>query len=366
VVCNQIMRPIYVVAEIGVNHNGNTDMAFQLIDAAIMAGANAVKLQTFKAESLVINNAVKAAYQMQTTDPEESQLAMLKRLELSRETHHELIAYCKEKEIGFLSTAFDVESLDFLVNDLGLRTLKISSGEITNAPLLFAYAQTGCDLILSTGMASLGEIEEALGVLAFGLMKGADTSLNPSRAAFQDAYLSSTGQQLLKKKVTVLHCTTEYPAPPEDINLNAMVTMRDTFGLKMGYSDHSDGIIVSIAAAVMGATLIEKHFTLDKSQLGPDHKASLEPEELTAMINAIRIVEKVMGSGVKGPMPSELKNRPIIRKSLIASQSIQAGEVFSEENLVVKRPGTGISPMEYWSILGTPARVAFETDQPLT
>lgn len=356
------MSRIFIIAEAGVNHNGNPDLAFKMVDAAVQAGADAIKFQTFKAGNLVVKNAVKADYQQQTTDSNESQFAMLKRLELTHDMHHELIAYCKEKGIEFLSTAFDTESLDFLVNGLDLKTLKIPSGEITNGPLLLAHAQTGCDLIVSTGMATLEEVEEMLGVIAFGLMHGLNAKC-PSHTAFQEAYFSSQGQQLLQEKVTLLHCTTEYPAPPEDINLTAMLTMRNAFGLITGYSDHSKGIVVPIAAATLGASLIEKHFTLDKTLPGPDHKASLEPDELRDMVAAIRLIEQIMGNGVKGPMPSELKNRPIARKSLVASQSIKPGEAFTYENMTVKRPGTGVSPMDYWELLGSASHQSYSKDE---
>jgi N-acetylneuraminate synthase len=356
------MSNVFVIAEAGVNHNGNKEMAFQLVDAAVAADADAVKFQTFITANMVTKRAEKAVYQKQMTEVSESQFAMLKRLELPHETHLELINYCKQKNIGFLSTAFDSESLNFLANDLGLKTLKIPSGEITNGPLLLEHAQTGCDLILSTGMATLGEVEEALAVLTFGLINKADNLIQPSKAEFQKTYLSKEGQHLLKEKVTVLHCTTEYPATPKEINLNAMLTLRNAFGLKTGYSDHSEGIIVPIVASAMGATLIEKHFTLDKALPGPDHKASLEPEELRAMVCAIRTVKQVMGTGVKCPMKSELNNRSIARKSLVASQSIHTGELFSVENLAIKRPGTGISPMEYWDILGKVAHTYIDQD----
>ena len=345
------MSKIYVIAEAGVNHNGSSEMAFQLVDAAVDAGADAVKFQTFKAENLVTKSADKAEYQKKTSRGSESQFNMLKRLELSYEMHHQLIEYCAKKGITFLSTAFDSDGLRFLVDDLGLTTLKIPSGEITNGPLLLEHAQTSCDLILSTGMASLGEVEEALGVIAFGLLGSETNNTKPNRAAFQQAYFSEQGQELLKKKVTVLHCTTEYPAPVGEINLNAMVTMQQAFGLKTGYSDHSEGITVPIAASTMGATLIEKHFTLDKTLPGPDHKASLDPKELKDMVSAIRTVEQVMGNGVKGPMPSEIKNRQAARKSLVASELIREGDQFTEHNITIKRPGTGRSPMEYWNIL---------------
>jgi len=342
-----------VIAEAGVNHNGSSEMAFLLVDAAVEAGADAVKFQTFKAENLVTKSADKAEYQKATTGVGESQYEMLKRLELSYEMHHQLIEYCKKKGIEFLSTAFDTDSLRFLVDDLGLTTLKIPSGEITNGPLLLEYAQTGCDLILSTGMATLGEVEEALGVIAFGLLSGKNSHIKICRAAFQQAYFSEQGQACLKEKVTVLHCTTEYPAPAKEINLNAMLTMHQAFGLKTGYSDHSEGITVPIAASAMGATLIEKHFTLDKALPGPDHKASLEPDELKQMVTAIRMVEQVMGNGVKGPMSSEIKNREVARKSLVATEEVLEGDEFTVRNLAIKRPGRGLSPMQYWDVLGT-------------
>jgi len=344
---------IFVIAEAGVNHNGSAEMAIQLVDAAVEAGADAVKFQTFKAENLVTKSADKAEYQKATTGADESQYDMLKRLELSYEMHHQLIEYCKKKGIEFLSTAFDTDSLRFLVDDLGLTTLKIPSGEITNGPLLLEYAQTGCDLILSTGMATLGEVEEALGVIAFGLLSGKNSHIKICRAAFQQAYFSEQGQACLKEKVTVLHCTTEYPAPAKEINLNAMLTMHQAFGLKTGYSDHSEGITVPIAASAMGATLIEKHFTLDKALPGPDHKASLEPDELKQMVTAIRMVEQVMGNGVKGPMSSEIKNREVARKSLVATEEVLEGDEFTVRNLAIKRPGRGLSPMQYWDVLGT-------------
>jgi len=347
------VKKIFVIAEAGVNHNGSSEIAFQLVDAAVEAGADAVKFQTFKTENLVTKSADKAEYQKATTGVGESQYEMLKRLELSYEMHHQLIEYCKKKGIEFLSTAFDTDSLRFLVDDLGLTTLKIPSGEITNGPLLLEYAQTGCDLILSTGMATLGEVEEALGVIAFGLLSGKNSHIKICRAAFQQAYFSEQGQACLKEKVTVLHCTTEYPAPAKEINLNAMLTMHQAFGLKTGYSDHSEGITVPIAASAMGATLIEKHFTLDKALPGPDHKASLEPDELKQMVTAIRMVEQVMGNGVKGPMSSEIKNREVARKSLVATEEVLEGDEFTVRNLAIKRPGRGLSPMQYWDVLGT-------------
>jgi N-acetylneuraminate synthase len=346
---------IFVIAEAGVNHNGSIDMALKLVDAAKAAHADAVKFQTFKAQNLVTSSAAKAIYQQRTTDSNESQYTMLKRLELSYESHQTIINYCKKVGIEFLSTAFDLESLDFLVNDLDLRILKVPSGEITNGPLLLAHARTGCELIISTGMTTLEEIEEALGIIAFGLINGQNLDEVPSSEAFRKAFSSEEGKSHLKSKVVLLHCTTEYPAPVKDINLNAMRTMRDTFGLDVGYSDHSEGFTVSIAATALNAKIIEKHFTLDKNLEGPDHKASLEPEELRQMIIEIRTAELALGDGVKVPQSSEMGNRLIARKSLVAASNIKKGDVFTEKNLTTKRPGSGKSPMEYWNMLGKTA-----------
>jgi len=354
------MKPIYIIAEAGVNHNGSKEKAFILVDMAVEAGVDAIKFQTFKAENIATERADKAIYQKLTTDKEETQFALLKSLELSYEVHKELVDYCREKNIDFLSTAFDLESLTFLANNLQLTTLKIPSGEITNGPLLLAYAQTGCDLILSAGMSSLGEVEQALGVLAFGLLN--DRTTQPSREMFLQAYSSTAGQQILKEKVTLLHCTTEYPAPLRDININAMLTMKNAFGLKIGYSDHSEGFTVPIVATALGATLIEKHFTLDKTLSGPDHKASLDPNELAAMVKEIRVVEQVMGNGIKCPQPSEINNRQVVRKSLVALKNINSGEVFSDENITAKRPDIGINPMQYWDVIGTESSVNFIKD----
>jgi N-acetylneuraminate synthase len=273
------------------------------------------------------------------------------------------VNYCQENSIDFLSTAFDSESLDFLVKDIGLKRLKIPSGEIINGPMLLEHALTGCDLILSTGMATLGEIEDALAILAFGFLNVDSTQIDPSRVAFQEAFLSEEGSRLLKERVTLLHCTTEYPAPINEINLNAMLTMHNVFDLKVGYSDHSEGISIATAATALGATLIEKHFTLDRSLPGPDHRASLEPDELKSMVDAIRTIEAALGNGTKRPTPSELKNQYIVRKSLVAAQEIKKGETFTEENLVIKRPGNGVNPMNYWDYLGEKATKHLYPDQ---
>ncbi|MBQ4858422.1 N-acetylneuraminate synthase [Pseudoalteromonas sp. MMG007] len=341
-----------IIAEAGVNHNGSDDLAFSLVDAAHQAGADIVKFQTFKAKNLVTEDAQQAEYQITNSGQKESQYSMLKRLELSYETHHKLVKYCNDLGIEFLSTAFDSESLSFLVDDLGITRLKLPSGEITNAPLVLEHARTGCDLIVSTGMATLSEIEQVLSVIAFGYINAEG---NPTDETLQAAYFSEQGKQLLKDKVTLLHCTTEYPAPFNDINLNAMDTMKDAFKLKVGYSDHSAGIVVPIAAVAKGATLIEKHFTVDKALPGPDHKASLDPIELKEMVDGIRIVEKILGDGIKGPRPSEVKNKAVARKSVVAAQAIKQGEVFTADNLAVKRPGGGIEPINFWKLLDSPA-----------
>lgn len=349
---------VKIIAEAGVNHNGSKELAFKLIDAAHSAGVDIVKFQTFKAKNLVTKSAQQADYQKQNTGVTESQYEMLSRLELDYDTHKSLVTYCNELGIEFLSTAFDKESLDFLVQDLKLKTLKIPSGELTNAPFVLEHARTGCDLIVSTGMANLAEIEAALGIIAFGLIS--ENNSEPSLQAFEEAYNSKQGQKALKEKVTILHCTTEYPAPVNEINLNAMTTLKDSFHLTTGYSDHSTGITIPIAATALGAQLIEKHFTLDKTMPGPDHKASLEPSELKDMVQAIRDIELALGNGVKGPQPSEIKNKPIARKSLIAAQAIKSGDVFTESNLTIKRPGNGMSPVLYWSLLGSSATQDYE------
>jgi len=343
--------PIQIIAEAGVNHNGKRDLALRLIDAAAEAGADAVKFQTFKAEKLVSAGAAKAAYQQRDDGSGETQLAMLKRLELDLPDHRLLVDHCQRRGIDFLSTAFDHGSLCFLVDELGLTTLKIPSGELTNGPLLLATARHGQRIIISTGMATLGEIEQALGVVAFGFVSRPNDI--PSHAAFRDAYISAEGQAFLRERVVLLHCTTEYPAPLEDVNLDAMLTLGHAFRLDYGYSDHTRGITIPIASAALGASLIEKHFTLDHNLPGPDHKASLEPEELHSMVRAIREVELARrGDGIKGPCPSELDNRDVARRSLVAKKHIAKGDIFTLDNLTTKRPGTGLSPMEYWSLMG--------------
>jgi N-acetylneuraminate synthase len=287
---------------------------------------------------------------------------MVKRLELSYDAHRRLIDYCNKLGIEFLSTAFDNESLYFLVNELEINTLKIASGELTNAPFVLKHAQTGCNLVVSTGMATLGEIEMALGVIAFGLLNRSE-SIIPSQKLFLEAYSSKEGQKALREKVKLLHCTTEYPAPFEDINLSSMETMGKVFGLPVGYSDHSKGISIPVAAVARGACIIEKHFTLDKSMDGPDHKASLEPNELSEMVKAIREVELAIGDGLKAPQPSEIKNKLIARKSLVAACAIEQGTIFKPEHFAMKRPGTGMSPYDYWKLLGTKASKSYAADE---
>ncbi len=314
-----------IIAEAGVNHNGDLAMAKQLIDAAAKAGADLVKFQTFSADRLVTSTASKADYQTRNTKNAESQQEMLRRLELSAEMHNDLIAHCAEREIGFFSTAFDMESIELLVG-LGQDLFKIPSGEITNLPYLRRIGELRKSIILSTGMATLGEIESAIDVL-----KQAGTP---------------------RDNITVLHCTTEYPTPMTEVNLRAMLSIQQAFGVEVGYSDHTPGIEVAIAAVAMGASVIEKHFTLDCNLPGPDHKASLEPEGLEAMVSAIRNTEIALGDGVKRLTESETRNKPVMRQSMVASQAIKAGEIFSSKNLTTKRPGTGISPMRWDEVVG--------------
>ena len=329
------MKKVFIIAEAGVNHNGSSDIAKELIDAAVKAGADAVKFQTFKAANLVSKTAQKADYQKQTTDVEESQFEMIQKLELDVDTHKELISYCKHKNILFLSTPFDHESIE-LLHKLGLEVFKIPSGEITNLPYLRHIGSLNKRVILSTGMANLGEIEAAINVI---MQAGSN-----------------------RKNITILHANTEYPTPMEDVNLKAMVTIGNAFNTNYGYSDHTLGIEVPIAAVALGASIIEKHFTLDKNMPGPDHRASLEPHELISMIQAIRNIEQALGSTVKQPSPSETKNKSIARKSLVAKTSIKKGEFFTEENLTIKRPGTGISPMRWDEVIGTKAVNNYQED----
>lgn len=350
----------YIIAEAGVNHNSSVELAKELIDVAAEAGANAVKFQTFKTEKLVSKNVPKATYQKQSTDANESQFAMIKKLELDEQSHYELIDYCNKKEIQFLSTPFDFDSVDLLANQLDLPKLKVSSGDINNAPLLLKMARTGKQIILSTGMSNLAEIERALAVIAFGYV---NLNENPSLESFYKTYISNEGQKQMKNKVTLLHCTSEYPAPFEDVNLNSMLTLKNSFGLPVGLSDHTLGITVPIAAVALGATVIEKHFTIDKKLPGPDHQASLEPNELKEMVKSIRQVELALGSSIKSPTPSEIKNKLLVRKSLVAARTIKKGEKFTVDNLTIKRPGLGIEPIYYWDFLKKKAERDYQEDE---
>jgi N-acetylneuraminate synthase len=352
----------FVVAEAGVNHNGALDLALRLVDAAADAGADAVKFQTFRAERVIAASAPKAAYQTQTTDAGESQLDMVRKLELKREFHRPLAERCAARGILFMSTAFDDESARFLVDELDLPVLKIPSGEVTNAPLLLALAKFNLPMILSTGMSTMAEVETALGVLAFGLTQRQEP---PSAAAFADAYASASGRRALADKVVLLHCTSEYPAAYDETNLRAMDAMREAFGLPVGLSDHTRGIAVPIAAVARGAVAVEKHFTLDRAMPGPDHKASLEPGELADMVAGIRAAEAALGRPVKEPTAAELGNRPVVRRGLVAARTIAKGEIFTADNVAAKRPATGLSPMRYWDLIGQPARRGYAPDEPI-
>lgn len=330
------MKRTLIIAEAGVNHNGDIAKAKALIDKGVEAGVDYVKFQTFKAGNLVTKQAKRAAYQDKNTQDNDSQYEMLKKLELSQKDHQELIDYCTQKGVKFLSTGFDNESLAFL-SQLGVTIAKVPSGEITNLPYLRQVASLFPEVILSTGMATIAEIKDAVKVL--------------------------TDEGISKEKITILHCNTEYPTPMEDVNLKAMLHIQRELGVSIGYSDHTLGIEVPIAAVALGATVIEKHFTLDKTLPGPDHKASLEPDELTAMVSAIRNIEKAIGgSGLKEVSPSEEKNKPIARKSIVAATKIAQGEVFTPKNLTIKRPGTGISPMRWDEVIGKKAKQDFQED----
>jgi len=329
------MNKVFIIAEAGVNHNGSIDLAKQLIDVAASSGVDAVKFQTFKASTLVSKNAQKANYQKQTTDSNESQFDMIKKLELDIDTHKKLISYCKNKNITFLSTPFDHDSID-LLSGLDLEIFKIPSGEITNLPYLKHIGSLNKRVILSTGMSNLGEIEDALNILI----------------------TSGTARY----NITILHANTMYPTPMEDVNLRAMQTIGKAFNVSYGYSDHTLGIEVDIAAVAMGASVIEKHFTLDKNMEGPDHKASLEPDELKAMVKGIRNIEMALGSPIKQASTSEKPNMIIARKSLVANNAIKKGEKFTKENLAIKRPGTGINPMRWDEIISQVAQKDYEAD----
>jgi N-acetylneuraminate synthase len=348
---------VYLIAEAGVNHNGDKDLAMQLIDAACAAGSNAVKFQTFAAAALAAKDAPKAAYQKETTGVSETQFEMLKRLELPHDWHFELRDYCKTKRIDFLSTPFDSGSLKFLVETIGMKIIKVPSGEITNGPFLLEIARTGRKVILSTGMSTIDDIRCALGVLAFGQ---STNGMQPSMQAFEDAFESEAGQAALKKNVSILQCTSAYPTPLDQANIKAISTLKDTFELRTGFSDHTKGTIASLAAVALGADVIEKHFTLDRALPGPDHKASLEPDELCRLFLNIRDVEKSLGTGEKVQQPAEVDTANVARKSLFTTRAIAKGKVFSDDALVAQRPGDGVSPMRYWDEIGTTAKRSYQ------
>lgn len=334
------VQKVIIIAEAGINHNGDIKQAKKLIDAAVDAGVDYVKFQTFKTGKVVTKSAKRAEYQSANSSTDESQYDMITRLELSEEAHLELVEYCREKGVKFLSTGFDLESLDFL-NKVGIPMFKIPSGEITNLPYLRKIAGFKKPVVMSTGMANMDEVREAYEILI--------------------------NSGLEKEQITIVHCNTEYPTPMDDVNLTAMLDIRREFGTDTGYSDHTMGIEVPIAAVALGARVIEKHFTLDRNLPGPDHRASLEPETLKAMVLAIRNTEQaISGSGKKEPSPSEIKNKPVARKSIVAARNIKKGEVFTEDNLTVKRPGIGISPMQWDHVIGTNADKDFAEDELIT
>lgn len=339
-----------IIAEAGVNHNGDLAMALDLVDKAAEAGADYVKFQTFKATKLASASAKKASYQARTTDGAESQLAMLQRLELSVADHETIMARCAENGVRFLSTPFDLDSLALLTETFALPEIKLGSGDLTNAPLLLAAGRSGVRIILSTGMGSLSEVEEALGVLAFAMCR---EGAPKARADFAEVLLDPTVWPVLAARVTLLHCTTEYPAAVEDTNLHAMETLRRAFRIQVGYSDHTVGEAVSLAAVALGACVLEKHFTLDRTLPGPDHAASLEPGELTSLIRGVRAVERALGTGIKQPGAAEVANRAVARKSLLAARDLPEGHVLTLDDIAVKRPGDGISPMALWDTVGT-------------
>ncbi|OXS79275.1 N-acetylneuraminate synthase [Domibacillus enclensis] len=350
----------YIIAEAGVNHNGSFDLACVLVDAAKAAGAEAVKFQTFKAENLVTKSAKQAGYQVVNIGKEMSQFHMLKNLELSFDEFIRLKEYCDHQEIDFLSTPFDKESVDFLLDELHIEKVKIPSGELTNTPFIHYIATKQKPIILSTGMADMKDIHESLSFIAYGLAFP-QKNINPKDV--QAFYKTKEAKSVLQQYVTVLHCTTEYPTPLEEVNLRAIDYLKNELQVTVGFSDHSAGIYVPVAAVARGASVIEKHFTISRLLPGPDHRASLEPDELTEMVKAIRNVEESLGQTEKIPTKSEQKNRVAVRKSLIAAHPIKKGEVFSKENLLIKRPGSGMEPSLYWTLLGKEASKDYEPEE---
>lgn len=354
------MISTFIIAEAGVNHNGDMDRAVEMIDVAVDTGSDAIKFQSFKADRVATERAEKCSYQELATGSGGSQREMLQALELSLKDHVRLADHCATRGIEFMSTPFDPESLIFLVNKLDMRRIKIPSGELVNPILLLEAARSRRPLILSTGLANLEEVEIALGVIAYGL---AHPTGFPGRADIHASLGSGAASSKLAESLTILHCVSDYPAAPQDVNLRAMKTMADKFTIPVGLSDHTAGITVSIAAVAMGATVIEKHFTLDKDLPGPDHKASLSPSELRDLVVGIRMVEMAMGSGVKAPGAKEAANKTAIRGSLVATDRISAGAELTLENVTVKRPGDGLSPMDLLDLYGTPASRDYENDE---
>ncbi|MDZ5471964.1 N-acetylneuraminate synthase [Bacillus sp. 31A1R] len=354
------MKKTFIIAEAGVNHNGSLKLAMRLVDAAVQAGADAIKFQTYKTENLVTRSARQAIYQKKNIGKHSTQFEMLKELELDYSQFLILKKYCDKQNILFMSTPFDLVSVDFLIKDLSLKMIKVPSGEITNAPYLYRIASLGVkNIILSTGMSTIEEIHNALAFLAYGF----SLKSNPTYSKVKEFYQTNEAKEILKNRISILHCTTEYPAPFNEINLGAIDVIRDTFNLEVGLSDHSEGILVPIAAVSKGSTIIEKHFTLDKSLPGPDHKASLNPEELKEMIDSIRIIEVAIGKKVKQPTKTESKNKEIVRKSLVAAKKIKKGELFTFDNLTVKRPGFGKEPYYFWDYIGRAAEKDYEEDE---
>lgn len=344
-----MQNKVQIIAEAGVNHNGCLKTAAKLVEVAAESGADFVKFQIFKAASLASQAASKAEYQKSFADADDSQLSMLSSLELGFDFYPILMRVCEEKGVKFLASAFDYQSMDFLLNTLQAKTVKIGSGEITNAPLLLQAARSGSDIFLSTGMSSIDEVQEALGVIAFGILNNRPPV---SRGDFSQALSNIDWQNTLKDRVSLLHCTSEYPAPLDETNLRSVQTMSSYFGLQVGYSDHTEDDLATLAAVAMGARVIEKHITLDRSMPGPDHIASLDPASFAKFVSGIRQLEAALGSGVKSPAPAEQKNISIVRKSLVAKHDLEAGHWITPEDISLKRPGDGISPMDYWSVVG--------------
>lgn len=352
---------VLIIAEAGVNHNGDKEKAFELIDAAAMADVDAVKFQTYNAERLAAISAPKAAYQKQTTDSSESQFEMLKKLELPESWHFELKQHAERQGITFISTAFDLQSLMFL-EKLELPFYKIPSGEITNAPLLRSFARTGKDVILSTGMATLGEVEQALAILSWGYLRNEQPR---SLSEIWQHWSSKDSERVIREKVTLLHCTSQYPTPMAEVNLKAMDTLGSAFGLPVGYSDHTEGLLIPVAAVSRGAAIIEKHFTLDRTLPGPDHRASLEPNELKEMVSQIRSIELVLGDGRKKPQPSEWDTRVAVRQQIIATEKITTGDLLTVDNVGTARASSGTSALHYWDLVGTVSSRDYSKGEPV-